>query len=334
MKTRVLVTGGAGLIGSNLVKHLVTHGDVEVHVVDNLWRGKIEYLNNELDEPIIPIDSNFFDMDLRDFDGSKHIFRGIDEVYHLADTVAGIHYVFGHQTEIFRDNVLINTNVLKAAMEAEVKKFLYVGTACSYPQKMQFGADAPPLKENDVYPADPESAYGWSKLMGEYETLLYGQETDMETGVLRLHNVYGSPCDYSPERSQVIPSLIRKAILHPKEEFVVWGTGDQGRSFIHVDDVVRGLVLMMEKGLGREPVQIGTDYCSSIREIAEKVVEISGKNIDIRYDSSKPEGDKGRCADCSRALRKINWRPEVSLEEGLTQIYYWIDADLKKHSIR
>ncbi len=326
----VLVTGGAGMIGSNLVKRLVQDSGHEVRVADSLWRGKREYLNDEQGNPVIDMTCSFFELDLRNPAACGTAVKGIDEVYHLADVVAGIKYVFANQTEVFHDNALIDTNMLKAASQAGVRRFLYIGTACSYPKKMQFGVEAPPLVEEDILPAEPESAYGWSKLFAELQTELYGQETEMQTGVLRLHNVYGTPTDFSAEKSQVIPSLIVKAIRYPAEPFVVWGSGMQGRSFVHVADVVDALVLMMSKGLGNGAIQIGTSYCTSIRQLAEVIVEFSGKRIDIRYDVTKPEGDRGRCGDCSKAEKVLGWKPKVSLEEGLRRTYQWIEEQIKK----
>lgn len=327
---RILVTGGAGMIGSNLVKKLVRDKAGEVRIADNLWRGKRQNLQNETGQYVIDMDKDFFEIDLRTPEACEKAVDGVDEIYHLADIVAGIGYVFSNQTKIFHDNVLIDTNILKAATNAGVQRVLYMGTACSYPKSMQYGVDAPPLVEKDIIPAEPESAYGWSKLAGELQTELYGQETEMQTGILRCHNVYGTPTDLSPNTSQVIPALIAKAVLYPSQEFIVWGSGSQGRSFLHVDDVIEGLVLMMEKGMDNGAIQIGTNYCTSIRELAEMIVKISGKNIEIRYDLSKPEGDKGRCADCRKAEKILAWKPKVTLEEGLGRLYDWVEARLNQ----
>ncbi len=329
---RILITGGAGMIGSNLVKRLVETGVGKVSVADNLWRGKREHLEDDCGSPVINMEENFFELDLRDPAACRIAVKGIDEVYHLADVVAGIKYVFANQTKVFHDNALIDTNMLKAASQAGVKRFLYIGTACSYPKKMQFGVEAPPLVEEDIIPAEPESAYGWSKLFAELQTQLYGQETEMQTGVLRLHNVYGTPTDFSADKSQVIPSLIVKAVRYPAEPFIVWGSGVQGRSFVHVNDVVDALVLMMSGGLGNEAIQIGTNYCTSIRQVAETIVEISGKNIDIQYDLTKPEGDKGRCGDCSKAKKVLGWHPRIELKDGLAELYSWIQDRLNSIS--
>lgn len=329
---RILVTGGAGMIGSNLVKRLVASRAGVIRVADNLWRGRREYLFAENGKPVIDMDKDFLEVDLRNPVACTRAVEGVDEVFHLADVVAGIRYVFANQTQVFHDNVLIDTNVLKAAAKAGVKRLVYVGTACSYPQEKQTGVDAPPLVEEDMLPANPESAYGWSKLVGELQTELYGREPPMQTGVLRLHNVYGNPTDYSMNTSQVIPSLIVKAIRYPSEPFSVWGSGTQGRSFIHVDDVVEGLISMMARGLGQGPIQLGTNHCTSVRELAEMIISISGKTIDIHYDLSKPEGDKGRCADCTKAARVLCWKPLRSLKEGLARTYEWIEEQMRKRA--
>jgi len=331
---RILVTGGAGMIGSNLVKRLVASEMGRVCVADNLWRGKPEHLEDDRGHPVIDMKKDFVEVDLRDAEACAQVVSGADEIYHLADVVAGIKYVFANQTQVFHDNALIDTSMLRAASQANVKCFLYVGTACSYPKKMQFGVEAPPLVEVDILPAEPESAYGWSKLFAELQTELYGQETEMQTGVLRLHNVYGTPTDFSAEKSQVIPSLIVKAIRYPAEPFIVWGSGMQGRSFVHVSDVVTGLISMMSRGLGNGAIQLGTNYCTSIREVAETIAEISGKHIDIQYDLTKPEGDKGRCGDCSKAEEVLGWGPKISLKEGLGWTYQWIDSQLQKRQPR
>ena len=326
---RVLVTGGAGMIGSNLVKRLVRE-NFDVHVIDNLWRGKREYLLNENGNYVIDMDSRFHECDLSGDNSIGPIIANADYIYHLADVVAGVDYVFSNQGSVFRQNLLINSNLIAAVRRNPVKGFIYVGTACSFPAELQSGVDARPLKEEDQYPAAPESSYGWSKLMGEYEAFLMEQEDGIPVSVLTLHNVYGTPCDFGVEKSQVIPSLVRKAIEYPKNDFVVWGSGEQGRAFVHVDDVVDALILAMEKGLGKGLIQIGPDFCTPIKDIAEMINEISGKNMDIIYDTTKPEGDRGRCADYSKARQVLGWEPRVRLKDGLAGLYRWIEARVKK----
>lgn len=322
---RILVTGGAGMIGSNLVKRLVRAG-FNVSVIDNLWRGKREYLLDEDGNYVIDMVNRFYEIDLSGNDSIDSIIAKVDYIFHLADVVAGVDYVFSNQGSVFRQNLLINSNLITAVRKHPVKGFIYVGTACSFPASFQTGVDASPLKEENQYPAFPESSYGWSKLMGEYESFLMEQETGIPVSVLTLHNVYGTPCDFGMEKSQVIPSLVRKAIEYPKNDFVVWGSGEQGRAFVHVDDVVDALMLTMEKGFGKGLIQIGPDFCTPIKDIAELIKEISGKNMNIIYDTTKPEGDRGRCADYSKAKQILGWEPSVELRKGLAGLYRWIEA--------
>lgn len=330
--SKILVTGGCGMIGSNLVKRLVTEGH-DVTVIDNLWRGRLEYLDGPDGRPVIDTATRFHNIDLsKENPQVDEIVSSNKYVIHLADIVAGIDYVFGNQGELFRQNSLINTNLFHAVRKAgkeRIKGLIYVGTACSYPLTRQNSLDVVPLREDELFPALPESAYGWSKLMGQLEIGYIEKETGIPCCTLQFHNVYGSPCDFGA-RSQVIPALIRKAINYPAEEFNVWGSGKQGRAFIHVDDVVDALVLALEKGWGHGWIQIGPSVCTSIAEIAETVVRISGKDITPFYDTSKPEGDKARSADYSKAREILGWEPKVSLEDGLRRQYEWIRQRIEK----
>lgn len=326
----IMITGGCGMIGSNLVKRLVKE-NWDVYVVDNLWRGKVENLNDENGNPVIDIDTHFFRKDLTNYEEARQVIGKTDYIVHLADVVAGIDYVFKNQGEIFRINNQINSNVFDSCRKAgkeKIRGIIYVGTVCSFPLTRQNILNPEPLHEDELFPAFPESAYGWSKLMGQIEMGYLEKETGIPCCTLMFHNVYGTPTDYG-ERSQVIPALIRKAVKYPKEPFIVWGSGLQGRAFIHVDDIVNALCLALEKGWGNGYMQIGPSVCTSIKEIAEIVVKISNKNINIIYDKSKPEGDKARCADYTKAKEILGWEPKVSLEDGLKQSYTWIKKQIE-----
>lgn len=324
---RVLVTGGAGQIGSHLVARLAAAG-AQVTVADNLWRGKKTNLLGENGVPVIDMEHRFLELDLADYRNCEQATEGQDIVYHLADVVAGINYVFGNQFSLFNTNLIIDSNMLRAAVANKISSYVYVGTACSYPAERQSKLNPPPFKEEDAYPASPESSYGWSKLMGEMGCDLARKEKLLDIGILRFHNVYGPHCEMSPEKSQVIPSLIRKAIRYPDEEFVVWGSGKQRRAFVFVSDIVDALVAVATKGMNQGVIQIGPDYSTSIKEIAERVCAISGKQIDIRFDTSKPEGDVDRAADWSRARTLLNWAPRTSIQEGLEQTYAWCERQI------
>jgi GDP-D-mannose 3',5'-epimerase len=326
-KYKVLITGGAGMIGSNLVKKLVQTG-YDVSVADNLWRGKKKYLFSNKKKLIIP-NKNFHQVDLSEYEKCLKVTKNIDIVVHLADVVAGINYVFSNESSLYRKNILINTNTLNAAIKNKVKKYIYAGTACSYPKSKQSVIDPPPFREDDVYPAEPESSYGWSKLMGEYEAELAFNEKLIDIEILRLHNVYGSPTELDPSMSQVIPALCRKAIEQKNQRLLVWGSGRQKRAFVHVDDVVNGfLKAIKKKSKYNGVVQLGPNYSTSIAEIAKRIVSLSDKKITIEFDKSKPEGDFDRMANNTRAKKILNWSPKISLDEGLKKVFDWCKLEL------
>lgn len=315
------------MIGSTLIRKIAALGH-EISVIDNLWRGDLNNLKgiSGFDE------NNFYNIDLSKTESAEQvqaIFSNCDCVIHLADIVAGIGFVFNNQYEIFRINNLINTNVFHACAEAGVKKILYAGTACSFPKTMQMSLDSV-LRETDLFPSYPESAYGWSKLMGTLELEYLKEKTGCEVTTLMLHNVYGPYCDIDPARSQVIPSVIRKMLELPeKGELVVWGSGNQGRAFLHVSDVADAFVSALQKDNLPLIIQIGPDYCTSIKELAytlnDKVID---KEISIVFDTTKPEGDIGRCADYSLAKEVLGWSPKVDFIDGLKETTSYIEAKL------
>ena len=310
------------MIGSNLTNALLNLGH-DVLAVDNLWRGRRENLRKCVGQSF-DFSTSFAEMDLRNYDSCLQVTRDADMVVHLADIVAGIEYVYRNELFVFQNNLTINSNILSSALENNVSKFLYVGTACSYPQEKQSSLNPPPLREEDAFPANPESGYGWSKLMGEYECGLAEKEGRIATVVLRLHNVYGPGCDTSIDRSQVIPALCRKAIEYPDRQFVVWGSGTQKRAFIYVDDVVDAIILSMDKGIAKGVIQIGPTVSHSISDIAEHIIRISGKDIEMQFDPSRAEGDKDRMADNSKAYTVLGWSPTVEIQTGLLKTYQWV----------
>ncbi len=320
---RVLVTGGAGFIGSSLVKRLVAEG-ARVQVIDNLWRGSLDNLARPDGSCVIDLERDFHLADLTDFARCVVLIRDVDWVYHLADVVGGVQFVFSNEAFVFRQNILINTNVLSACVANSITNYVYVGTACSYPKHLQMAPGVVSLREEQTYPAEPESGYGWSKLMGEYEAELAQKFAKINVGLLRLHNVYGPGSPFEGDGAQVLPSLIRKAMRFPEEPFIVWGSGDQYRDFVYVDDVVEALMLVAQCGMNKGLIQIGSEQAMTIREAAQLVIQISGKPIKPTFDTSKPEGDRGRIAVCDRARNILGWKATVGLDEGLEQTYKWI----------
>ena len=334
---RIMVTGGAGFIGSTLVKRLKGMGYPSVKIVDNFWRGKRENLIGPDGSYVVDEHHDICVADLTQAPHSMHVFRNIDWVIHLADAVAGISFVFDNQSWLFRENILINTNVVTASSHHKASKFIYVGTACSFPQEAQeFGTveDPAALDENQIFPAHPESSYGWSKLMGEYEVSLM---LKMNTSVLRLHNVYGPGADYADlTKAQALPAIIRKAINSPAESYTIWGSGKQYRDFVFVDDVVDGLVAAMQKDSFVGAVQIGTSVATSLQDAAIIVANLTakclGKVLDVQFDTLKRNGDQGRVAIIKKAQNLLSWTPKVSIAHGLSMNYAWILRDMASKS--
>jgi GDP-D-mannose 3',5'-epimerase len=326
---KFLVTGFAGMIGSNLVKKLLLDGH-SVIGIDNYWRGSLDNFE-KLGLKVADYDLISVEADLSLWGEWHKNFYNVDCVVHLADIVAGCGYVFNNEAFVFRQNLLINANVSKAVSMAKPTKYLYVGTACSFPAHLQSGVTSTPLSEEDQFPASPESAYGWSKLMGELDAKYLASYDEILTSTLILHNVYGWPCDYFGNKSQVLPALCYKALTSTDGILVVWGDGKQGRAFVHVDDVVRAIILGLEHAATvHQPIQIGPDICTAISEIADLLL-IHCPNINsVLYDKSKPTGDLGRSANYTKAKTLLGWEPEIDISVGLKTLLKNIDEDIKR----
>ena len=326
---KVIITGCAGMIGSYLTSSLLEDysnlNDFKIIGIDNLSRGKIENLQEACGDNFKKLE--FIKCDLtkyEEFWASK--FKETDVLIHLADIVAGIGYVFDNESYVFRTNLLINSNVSKCIAKFRPKRYIYVGTACSFPRNLQLSINADPLKEDDQFPASPESGYGWSKLMGEIEASLLSKEGITKTVVLSLHNVYGKYCDFSEKTSQVIPSLCLKAIKSAKEKtrFEIWGDGSQGRAFVHALDVVEAIKSSFKFGADKGVIQIGPNHCTSINNLASEILNKVDKDIKIHHNLDQPVGDIGRCADYSKAKKLLNWEPKVKIEDGLKDLINWL----------
>lgn len=315
---RILVTGAGGFIGHHLVKRLKQQG-LWVHGVD------IKYPEYE------PSDADEFEiLDLRRWDNCLQATRDMDQVYNLAADMGGIGYITSSHADIARNNILINTHMLEASRLGGVKRFLFSSSACVYAQYRQNSPDITPLKEEDAYPADPEPGYGWEKLYTEELCRYYWRDFKFETRIVRFHNVYGPLGTYEGGREKAPAAISRKvALAKDGEELEVWGDGEQTRSFMYISDCIEGLVRIMGSDY-REPLNLGTDRLVTINQLVDIIAGIAGKTVIKRHDRSKPQGVRGRNSDNTRLRQVLGWEPSVSLEEGLSVTYSWIENELRK----
>ncbi len=318
MSTRALVTGAGGFIGHHLVKYLVQQG----YVIRGVDIKHPEY------EPTAA--QEFEILDLRRFDSALIATRGMEEVFHLAADMGGIGYITAFHADIARNNVLINAHTLEAARLNSVKRFLFSSSACVYPQYLQNTPDVTPLEEEDASPADPEEGYGWEKLFMEKLCQYYHEDYGVAMRVNRFHNVYGPLGTYDGGREKAPAAICRKvALAEDRGEIVVWGDGQQTRSFLYVDDCVEGIYRTMRSDYPL-PLNLGTDELFTIDQLVDHVVTVAGKRIAKRFDRSKPQGVRGRNSDNSRLRQVLGWEPRTALRDGLVRTYRWIESELRK----
>ena len=316
--TRVLVTGAGGFIGHHLVTFLKQQG----YWVRGADQKTPEYSKTDADE--------FLLLDLRRWENCLTATRGVEEVYALAADMGGMGFISAHHAEILHNNSLINLHTLDAARENGVKRYLYSSSACVYPEYKQTSADVVPLKEEDAYPAQPQDAYGWEKLVTERLCTHYREDYGLQTRIVRFHNIFGPLGTWEGGREKAPAAMCRKiaiAKLTRNEEIEIWGDGKQTRSFCYIDDCVAGIYKLMRSDYAY-PLNLGQDRMVTIDELADLVASAAGIKVRKKHVAG-PQGVRGRNSDNTRLHEVLRWVPEVSLEEGLARTYQWIEMQVR-----
>lgn len=314
---KVVVTGAGGFIGHHLVTRLKQEG---------YWVRGVDLKLPEF----TPIDADQFEiLDLRRSDHALQAMRGADQVYALAADMGGMGYISAHHAEILHNNALINLQSIEAARIHGVGRYLYSSSACIYPEYLQMDADVDGLKEGDAFPAQPQDAYGWEKLVSELLCHYYTQDYGLETRTVRFHNIYGPNGTWDGGREKAPAALCRKVAQTTDGGTIeIWGDGGQTRSFCYIDDCVEGILRLMQSDYP-DPLNLGRDEMVSIDELAQLVISVSGKR-DIRLEHvAGPQGVRGRNSDNSLLRETLGWEPATTLVEGLEPTYRWIEKQVE-----
>jgi len=320
---RIAVTGGAGFLGSHIVKHLISRGD-EVLIIDDLSSG---LRSNLID---LSVEQDCIVGDLRDYDFAKQSLTNIDTVYHFAAEVGSVDYLHGsydRELAALQANLVIDANVFKACRENRVGCIIYASSVSVYPFEQQLGAGAVFKEDDAMFHVNPEGGYGWSKFLGEVQLNMM---QDTSVGIARIFHAYGENIYIRPNRSQVIATLIRKAIRYPAEGFTVWGDGSQRRCFVFIDDVLDALDKLEKyvRSNGKLTVNLGSQDEVTIKQLAMQIAKLSDKDVQVEFDPTKPTGALSRTPDLKQIRSKLGWVPRVPLGDGLIRTYRWAERRL------
>jgi nucleoside-diphosphate-sugar epimerase len=316
-----LVTGAGGFIGGHLVSSLLDDGH-EVVCADI----------KPLDKWFQIFDSNKnFSVDLKDYNTCLEVTKGVDFIYNMACNMGGMGFIENNKTECML-SVLINTNLLRACLINRIKKYFFSSSACVYNIEKQKNNFIEGLKETDAYPAMPEDGYGWEKLFSERMCRHFYEDYKLETRVARYHNVYGPIGTFDGGREKAPAALCRK-LIHAKnsgEKIIdVWGDGEQTRSFLYINDCIKGTKKLFESDC-REVLNIGSEEQVSINQMIEIIEEIGNYTVKKNYQFNKPKGVTGRSSNNDLVKQKLAWNFDTSLNLGLKITYKWIEQEMAK----
>ncbi len=312
---KVLVTGGAGFIGSHLTRRLVAAG-AKVRVADNLERGRKESLAD------IEGQIEFCLVDLASQDNCLAVTAGMDVVMNLAARACGMEYSQSHHGEMLTCNALLGLNILEASRQNHVDRVLVVSTSCVYPDEA-----AVPIRE-EAFTGVPErvnEGYALGKIVAEQQARFYAREYGMKIAIARPNNAYGPGDTWDGDKSHVIPALIKR-VLDDENPVVAWGSGKQSRAFVHVNDITRAFMLLIEHYACADPVNVGHERETSIADLLRLICHLTGRSPEFRFDPTKPEGAPRKSLSSEKLRRVTGYDPDTPLEQGLKAMVDWYAA--------
>ena len=313
---KILVTGAGGFIGGALISILRKQGHRDLRGVDikpfDQWYQRFEDVEN-------------LSIDLNVKENCERAAEGAEEIYNLAANMGGMGFIEANKA-LCMLSVLINTQMLQAALKHGAKRFFYASSACVYNADKQKTFEAPSLKEEDAYPALAEDGYGWEKLFSERMCRHFREDFQLYTRVARFHNVYGPWGTWFGGREKAPAAICRKVIeakISGKHEIEIWGSGNQTRSFMFIDDCVEGIQKIMDSDI-LEPINLGSSEAVTINQLVDITETIAGIKLKRNYDLSAPKGVNGRNSDNTLIKKYLGWEPSTPLRTGMEKTYRWI----------
>jgi nucleoside-diphosphate-sugar epimerase len=319
---KIVVCGGGGFIGGHLIADLLRQGETDIRSVDIKPRSEWYQVFPEVEN---------LELDLQGLEACRKASAGADTVYNLAADMGGMGFIENNKA-LCMLSVLINTHLLMAAKEAGVKRFFYASSACVYNADKQRDPKVTALKEEDAYPAMPEDGYGWEKLFSERMCRHFREDFGVQTRVARYHNVYGPHGTWEGGREKAPAAVCRKVIqakLSGKHEIEIWGDGHQTRSFMYIDDCLKGTKAILASDI-LEPINLGSSELVSINQLVDIVEGIGGLKLKRSYNLSAPKGVNGRNSDNTLIRKYLGWEPSIRLRDGLERTFCWIYDEMAK----
>src|SRR5437588_1665906 len=317
---KAVVCGAGGFIGGHLVQSLLANGVEVIRAVDIKPLDEWYQVSNDVEN---------LSFDLKDKDNCLKSAEDAEVIFQLAADMGGMGFIENNKA-LCMLSVLTNTHMLMAARDQGVERFFYSSSACVYNAEKQTDPNVVALKESDAYPALPEDGYGWEKLFSERMCRHFEEDYGLQCRVARYHNVYGPLGTWTGGREKAPAAICRKVLeakASGKHEIEIWGDGKQTRSFMYIDDCLKGSRMIMESDI-HEPLNLGSDELVTINQLVDIVEEIAGVKLERKYNLGAPKGVNGRNSDNTKILQLMGWEPSIRLKEGMAKTYEWIESQM------